>query len=436
MMGKYTITTLGCKVNQSESDALVRLLHQMGWVSASNDDTIDICIINTCTVTAKASMQSRQATRKAIRSHPGARIVVTGCYAQTEPDVLRNISGVNDIIGLADKNRIPDILSGTSIRSSPGLNLKEDNQCPHVVPLKENLMGTRTRPFIKIQDGCNGVCTYCIVPSARGKSQSVSPGSVMGQIQQFAREGYNEVVLTGIHLGHYGLDLTPPTRLSALLAHIQETEIIHRIRFSSIEPGELAEEIIHRVADSECFCRHFHIPLQSGDDRTLKRMRRPYDRTLFRDVILKIRKWVPDAAIGTDVLIGFPGETDAAFENTYELIKELPISYLHVFPFSPREGTPASDYPDQVAWETIQERSKKIRELGHFKKKAFYQQFQNKRVEMIVEGKVPGSPGFMKGTTSNYIPVLIRGEGYLKGSLLEVRIDKVDDANTVTGSIF
>jgi len=434
-MRKYTIITLGCKVNQSESDILERFLSQSGWIPALKDDTADICIINTCTVTAKASMQSRQAARKAIRLHPGARILVTGCYAQTEPEALRKIAGINDIIGLSEKGRIPDMLSRMFGCDNSGLLVEKDNQNQPVIESKVNAAKTRARPFIKIQDGCNGVCTYCIVPSARGPGRSLPPEKVLETIQGFAEDGYNEVVLTGIHLGHYGLDLRPPIRFSALLSHIQEANIIHRIRLSSIEPGELSEEMIHEIVNSGCFCRHFHIPLQSGDDIILKRMLRPYDRTCFKEVILKIRKQVPDAAIGTDVLIGFPGETDTAFENTYELVKELPITYLHVFPFSPRKGTPAANFTDHVPWEIIKERSKKMRELGRIKKKLFYQEFLHKRVEVIVEGNAPGIPGYMKGTTSNYIPVVFCGEDLLKRSRMNVKIDYVDNNNMVTGII-
>jgi len=434
-MGKYTITTLGCKVNQSESDMLARTLRQSGWVPASENESADICIINTCTVTARASMQSRQESRKAIRTHPGARIVVTGCYARTEPDALRKIRGVHDIVNLKEKSDITYLLSDRSrqIRSLIAPERKYKEQC--TIQSEKNPGGIRARPFVKVQDGCNGHCTYCIVPSARGESRSSHPESIMEQIRLFAKEGYQEVVLTGIHMGAYGLDLTPRVSLSWLLSKISREKPMPRIRLSSIEPRELCEEIIGLVADSGCFCPHFHVPLQSGDDGILKKMGRPYGRNFFRDMILDIHQRIPDAAIGTDVLIGFPGESDAAFENTLALIKELPFSYLHVFPFSARNGTPAAGYPDQIPRHRIKERSQKIRELGNIKKNAFYSRFLHKHLEIVVEGKGAGAPGYLKGTTSNYIPVFVRGEHRLKHSLVEVAIDGVDKKNRVFGTI-
>jgi threonylcarbamoyladenosine tRNA methylthiotransferase MtaB len=392
-----------------------------------------MCIINTCTVTARASMQSRQEIRKAIRSHPQARIVATGCYAQTEPEALQKISGITDIIGHDEKNRIlelPYIAFGKILPISAPEMIKRPD-CPNKI--RENPEGTRARPFVKIQDGCNGHCTYCIVPSARGQSRSTPIKTVCDQIRLFANKGYHEVVLTGIHMGSYGSDLTPSESLSSLLFHIRKKKIIGRIRLSSIEPRELTGEIIKTVAGSGCFCRHFHIPLQSGDDRILRKMGRPYTREFFKAVVLDIHQRIPDAAIGTDVLIGFPGETDTAFENTLGLVKELPLSYFHVFPFSPRRGTPAAGFPNQIPVDRIKQRSQKIRKLGNEKKNAFYRRFLGKRVEMVVEGNAPGMSGYLKGTTSNYIPVNIRGENSLRRSLIEVVIDHVDDNNIVKG---
>jgi len=433
---KFTITTLGCKVNQSESDAMAHQLKNSGCYPVHHKEKADLCIINTCTVTQKASMQSRQAVRKAIRSNPGARIIVTGCYAQTEPDEIDKIDGIHHIIGHTDKFKIPDIVLS-----------KEKGPYPHLI--RQNILsehnfeqtpaavsGNRTRPFLKIQDGCDSFCTYCIVPYARGRSRSMLIENVLENIKQLKKAGYHEVVLTGVHLGAYGLDLSPKTDLTKLLNRICESNPIDRVRLSSIEPHELTDDIIQLVAGTDIFCHHFHIPLQSGDDLILKKMRRPYTRSLFRNQIIKINELLPGAAIGVDTLIGFPGETEKAFENTYSLIAELPVTYLHVFPFSARKGTPASSYPQQVDSKTIKARCKKMRSLGQVKKEDFYKKFTGKTVEILIEDKRDRSTGLLKGITSNYIPVHVNGDDNLKNTLVQVRIDKVKSDNNVFGALY
>jgi threonylcarbamoyladenosine tRNA methylthiotransferase MtaB len=382
-------------------------------------------------------MQSRQAVRQAIRSNPKARIVVTGCYAQTEPDEILKIDGVHTVIGHGDKHKIPEI-----VRSSP----MENNRRPTL--LRRNIssecdfkqvpvtvFGERTRPFLKIQDGCNTFCTYCIVPYARGRSRSMAPEKVLEHISHLKHAGYHEVVLTGVHLGAYGLDLSPKYHLAGLLSQINESNPIHRVRLSSIEPHELTEDILALLAETDVFCNHFHIPLQSGDDFVLKKMHRPYTRSFFRDLIVKINSLIPDAAIGVDALIGFPGETEKAFENTYSLIKELPVTYLHVFPFSVRKGTPAGKYPQQVDSKTIKARCEKMRTLGNQKKEAFYKKFIGKTVKILIESKRDESTGLLKGITSNYIPVRVNGGDNWVNTIVPVRIDRVDKNQTVFGTL-
>ena len=434
---KFRTTTLGCKVNQYETDAMAQQLRNSGCVPASAEDTADLCIINTCTVTRKASMQSRQAVRQAIRSNPKARIVVTGCYAQTEPDEILEIDGVHTVIGHGDKHKIPEIVRSSSMENHrrPTLirrNILFEHEFKQV-PV--TVFGNRTRPFLKIQDGCDTFCTYCIVPYARGRSRSMAPEKVLENIRHLKHAGYHEVVLTGVHLGAYGLDLSPKYHLAGLLSRIYESNPIHRVRLSSIEPHELTEDILTLVAETDLFCDHFHIPLQSGDDFVLKKMHRPYTRSFFRDLIVKINSLIPHAAIGVDALIGFPGETEKAFENTYSLIEELPVTYLHVFPFSVRKGTPASKYPQQVDSRTIKARCEKMRTLGNQKKQAFYKKFIGKKVKILIESKRDESTGFLKGITSNYIPVYIGGGDDLINSMVQVRIEQIEDNNKVIGTL-
>ena len=431
---RFTITTLGCKVNQYESDAIAQRLKDLGYLQKGADDPADLCIINTCTVTQKASMQSRQAVRQLIRVNPQAQIVVTGCYAQTEPDELKKINGVHHIIGHGDKHNIPDIvLSQEKNPSSPSLILRNilDERQFKQIPL--TAFGSRTRPFLKIQDGCDTFCTYCIVPYARGRSRSMPLENVQKSIHCLKQAGFHEVVLTGVHLGAYGLDLSPQASLAALLEHIRESNAMYRVRLSSIEPHELTQTIIELITKTEIFCNHFHIPLQSGDDRILERMHRPYTSSFFRDLIVKIKNQAPDAAIGVDILIGFPGETEKAFENTYSLIEKMPVNYLHVFPFSSRPGTPAGRYPQKVPQKTIKARCEKMRRLGKEKKRIFYETFMGKTVEILIEGKKDKATGLLKGTTSNYIPVHIAGKDDLFNTMVQVNIEEIEKNNTVIG---
>ena len=442
-MPKFTITTLGCKVNQYESEALAQKLSDDGqWVILRDKEIADLCIINTCTVTQKASMQSRQAIRQAIRSHPKARIIATGCYAQTEPDKIQKIEGVHHVIGHFDKHKIPDmILAGKeNILPSPVLKHK----LHHFNSMQTAGLGYRTRPFLKIQDGCDAFCTYCIVPYARGPSRSLEPKQVLDNINNIHKAGYHEVVLTGIHLGNYGIDLGKrKTGLLDLLNRIRKSCTIDRVRLSSIEPCELTEDIIKCVAQSDSgsgsgqakICHHFHIPLQSGDDFILKRMHRPYSKSFFADLVEKIHKLLPDSAVGVDTLIGFPGESDEAFENTYSLLEQLPISYLHVFPFSPRRGTPAYNYPDKVDSRVIKKRCQKMRTLGNHKRNVSYNKFKGKTLEILIEGRQNKASRILKGTTSNYIPVLVKGEDKLKNTITNITIDEVNDNNQVFGTI-
>ena len=432
-MKKILIKTLGCKVNQCESEAIRNALVEsdQGFESGG-DGEADVVIVNTCTVTRKAAMQSRQAVRQAIRANPGARIVVTGCHAQTSPAELAAIDGVDLIVGNRDKCDIPrQILTGLPehpVKDVPAV-------CPDIAGVDQFdalpgiAHGGRTRPFLKIQDGCNAFCTYCIVPHARGRSRSLPQDRVLDQIKLLGRLGYREVVLTGIHIGCYGQDLTPATGLYDLLCRIQEAGSIDRVRISSIEPAELSDDIIRLAAADHNgpgrLCAHFHIPLQSGDDEILKRMHRPYTRDYFRDLVRSIVGRLPDAAIGVDTLIGFPGETDVAFEHTRSLIQSLPVAYLHVFPFSAREGTPAFTYSDQIPTPVIKARCETMRTLSMDKRQAFYERHVGKTVKVLVEETRDRVDGRLKGFSDNYIPVHVDGTDDLANTIQQVEIQRI-----------
>lgn len=425
-MPKFITTTLGCKVNQCESESIAKILISSGWTQAGDKTGADLCIINTCTVTRRASMQSRQAIRQAIRSNPGAAIIVTGCYAETEPDELRKIKGLDRIIGNNEKEKIFEIITNevaNSFSFSPGS--EASSGCNGFMHAPAARSGSRTRAFLKIQDGCNAFCTYCIVPYARGRSRSMPVQLVTESVNNLREAGYREAVLSGIHLGKYGQDLTPETTLTALLELINDSCIIDRVRLSSIEPNELTPGIIKLAAESGKICRHFHVPLQSGDNGILEKMHRPYSREYFKDLIIRIKESIPDAAIGVDILAGFPGETDEAFRNTYSLIEELPVSYLHVFPFSPRKKTPAFDFPGQVPSNIIKARCTKMRRLGASKKDDFYQKATGTYADILIEDKRDENSGMLKGISSNYLTVHVSGEDRIRNRIIKVRIDKV-----------
>lgn len=435
-MPKFTVITLGCKVNQYESEAIVQALKSNGWAGALAEEPPDICIINTCTVTGRASQQSRQAIRHALCTWPDARVIVTGCYAQTESEEIRKIRGVHAVVGHGDKNRIPEMIRTAGFDGSGPLP-----KVIHRDALTENrfhaaaqpVWGCRTRPFLKIQDGCNAFCTYCIVPYARGPSRSMPPDRVIDHVRALKHAGYHEVVLSGIHVGAYGLDLTPKTGLFALLEKLDALKIIERVRLSSIEPRELTPDIRDLAARSDLLCPHFHIPLQSGDNRILNRMHRPYTREFFRELVFDIREKMPDAAIGVDVLVGFPGETEEAFQNSYRLIEELPVSYLHVFRFSPRPGTPAAALPHPVPSQDIKRRSQNLIELGNAIKSSYYNTFLNKTVKLLVEQAKDN--GICTGRTNNYVPVFFKGSARMVNTLAWCRIETIDQNGRLWGSV-
>lgn len=433
------IKTLGCKVNQCESDAMAKTIENSMDSAKTIGGESDVVIINTCTVTQKASMQSRQAIRKAIRKNPNARVLVTGCYAQTAPKEIAAIEGVHAIIGNRDKTKILETLSKDKKEKGPLLFCRDINDQRIFSTFSHTAFGDRTRPFLKIQDGCNAFCTYCIVPHARGRSRSMTAKTVMGQVTSLDEKGFKEVVLTGIHLGYYGADLEPKSSLVKILSSIKNNQAIGRIRISSIEPKELNREIIDLAAQKETdkgvLCRHFHIPLQSGDKTILKKMGRPYDPEFFKSLIHGIKRILPDAAIGADILMGFPGETEKAFENTYSLIESLPVSYLHVFPYSPRKGTPAYSYPDRIDERVVKKRCKMMRTLGMEKRKAFYESQLGKTGRILVEETRDGKTGFLKGFTSNYIPVQFSGADHLYNTFQMVKISRLDSNGRPMGTL-
>lgn len=420
----FRIKTLGCRVNQYESESIEAALGAKGWLPAESGRIPALCIVNTCTVTARAAMQSRQAVRHAIRQFPAAAVVVTGCHAQSEPQVFAEIPGVDLIVGNSEKHRLPELISqGFSLnRQKPAIYCSSASLLRELPPTALPIVGGRARPYLKIQDGCGDFCTYCIVPYTRGPSRSLPPARVMEMIAALARQGARETVLTGIHLGRYGMELSPPTSLLSLLNRIDSEDAMERVRLSSIEPKELTDGIIEMAARNERFCPHFHIPLQSGDRGILEKMKRPYTPELFQGLVSRIHDNIADAAIGADVLVGFPGEDAAAFENTCSLLASLPVTYLHVFPFSPRPGTPAARFSGQVPAPVIKDRCRRLRHLSQSKKAAFYQAQTGRQVDVILENRRDPSSGCLKGVSANYLTVLTNGPDHYRNCHVRCRL--------------
>jgi threonylcarbamoyladenosine tRNA methylthiotransferase MtaB len=426
LLAKFKITTLGCKVNQAESDQIAAGMQSSCWQPANDAEEADVCIINTCTVTGKASMQSRQAIRRAMRANPNAQILVTGCYAETDPESVSDIVGDRGVVKQSEKHLIPTILSGGN--HSAGCTTSQWAQATSLLPdfRPAPFSSRRTRPFLKIQDGCDAFCTYCIVPHARGRSRSMPAIEVIKNLSMLAEAGFHEVVLSGIHMGCWGRDLDPAVTLYDLLRQIDKMRPLDRLRLSSIEPPELSGDIVRLAAGSSCICPHFHIPLQSGDNQILSRMGRPYTSEQYKTLVMQIHQLMPDAAIGADVLVGFPGESDRAFDHTCDLIRNLPLSYLHVFPFSARPGTPAAKMPDQVNTDVLKQRSSNIRKIGADLRLAFHRRFLNRTVNVLVETTRDRASGMQKGLTANYLPVLVDADDACQNTFMDVMIT---DAN-------
>lgn len=431
-MNKHVrFTTLGCKVNQAESEALASFAAENGHASG-------VCVVNTCAVTTKAAMQSRQAIRKAVKTYPGETIVVTGCLAQTQPEAVSAIRGVDYVIGQAGKHRIFEIVDAHSSRKNfPPVVMNESvREKRPFTPMPAVSSGARTRPFLKIQDGCDAFCSYCIVPYSRGRSRSLSPGRVIAELDELIRKGAREVVLTGIHLGRWGTDLPGGNTLFRLLEKIRKRPGLGRLRLSSLEPLEIDGLLLDLIKEDPRICRHFHVPLQSGDPGILQKMNRRYSHEDFEETITRIKKRLPDAAVGVDVMAGFPGETKEAFENTLSLTEKLPISYLHVFPFSPRPPAPAAQYPEPVSAETTKKRCRALAELGKLKKWNFYRQMTGRTLEVIVETPSKRSGFSFKGLSSNYIPVYIHPTAdTAPGRIADCRITSAYRDHFVSGEI-
>lgn len=431
-MKKVAIHTLGCRANQLESSIISDSFKNLGWQIVKFNEIADVYIVNTCTVTAKSDNESKYYARKARKINPDARIILCGCYTQVSPEEAASLEEVDLVLGNYEKLNIASLLFDENI-------FKPDNKIYVSDIMQKNSFqdkvvfsaSGRTRANIKIQDGCNYRCSYCIVPYARGKSRSNSLENIINQVSEITKQGFQELILSGIHLGQWGLDLNPKTQLSELLKEIEKIDSLKRFRLSSIDPMEFSDELIETISNSKKFCRHLHISLQSGNNEILKAMKRRYTVEYYSDLINKLTSDIPDLAIGSDIIVGFPGETDEQFENTYNNLDKLPISYIHVFSYSKRKGTPASLMANQVTEEIKKERNRKLTELAKRKNLKFREGFLGKELEVLIELARDKKTGLLKGVTDNFIPVLIDGADDLKNKIVKVKITKATNELTL-----
>lgn len=422
---RVAITTLGCKSNQFDSEVMREKLARTGFREVPFDQIADVYIVNTCTVTGKADYQSRQLIRRARRLNADAIIVATGCYAEVFSDEVSALEGVSGVLGNQAKQDVSSFISSLTVHQKPFVRVPPVVDGPLEEPGIEGFSG-HCRAFLKVQDGCDAACSYCIVPRARGKSRSLPPEKVLERLLRLSAKGYEEVVITGIHLGSYGLDLRPPTSLAKLVALVETTpNIPARIRLSSVEPTDFTEELLGAMEGSQKICPHLHIPLQSGDNEILRRMNRRYTRDQFRALILEIAEGIPCVCIGIDVMSGFPGEEERQFRNTVDLIEAIPVAYLHVFPFSSRPGTAAFDFPERIRGSEIKRRCEMLRELGQKKREAFYGRFLRQRMRVLEEKTTLDEAGRRKALSRNYIPVWVEPQERPSTREIEVEITEV-----------
>ena len=392
--------TLGCKVNQYESEAVSSIFEKNGYKVVAFDDHSDVYIINTCTVTNLSDRKSRQAIRKAKKTNPDSIVAVMGCYAQTASEEVLKIPGVNLVIGTKDRNRIMEYLERLEagecrINAVDNIMTSRSFEELKVATFKE-----RTRAYLKIQEGCSQFCSYCIIPYARGPIRSRNPEAVIDEVKELAANGFTEIVLTGIHLASYGKDLKT-TSLLDIIKKINEVEGIQRIRLGSIEPTTITEEFVKAAAEMPKLCPHYHLSLQSGCDNTLKAMNRKYTSGEYLESVELLKKYIPDVAITTDLMVGFPGETDEDFEASLSFAEKIGFAKIHVFKYSPRKGTPAAEAPNQISSEVKESRSEKMLALSDRLEEAYLNRFIDREMAVLFEQELQEQKGYIEGLTSN-----------------------------------
>ncbi len=423
-MKKVAFYTLGCKVNQYESEAVSSIFEQNGYEVVSFDRDSDVYIINTCTVTNLSDRKSRQAIRKAKKTNPDAIVIVMGCYAQTSSEEVLKIPGVNMVIGTKDRGRIMEYverIEAGECRINAVDNIMASRSFEE---LKLSTYKERTRAYLKIQEGCSQFCAYCIIPYARGPIRSRKPDDIIEEVRQLADGGFLEVVLTGIHLASYGRELEG-TDLLDIIEKIHSIDGIKRIRLGSIEPTTITKEFVEAAGRLPKLCPHFHLSLQSGCDKTLAEMNRKYNTDEYRKSVELLKNNIPDVAITTDLMVGFPGESEEDFLKSRDFAEEMGFSKIHVFKYSPRKGTPAAEMKNQVSPEEKERRSEIMLTLSDELEKNYMELYVGRNMEVLYEQEMQAEDGYIEGLTNNYIRVMAKGDISLKGKLAETKLSKI-----------
>ncbi|MBR6401034.1 MAG: tRNA (N(6)-L-threonylcarbamoyladenosine(37)-C(2))-methylthiotransferase MtaB [Firmicutes bacterium] len=431
-MKKVAFLTLGCKVNLYDTEAMQELFAARGYDIVDFENMADIYIINTCTVTNFGDKKSRQMIRRAKRQNPDAIVAATGCYAQVAPDTVSKIEGINIVVGTKHRARIVDIIEDYTDETKVLNAVSDIRHETEFEPLKISKLKDRTRAYVKIQEGCNRYCSYCIIPYARGPVRSRRPEEVVEEVKRLAQNGFKEVVLTGIHVASYGLDLKC-TNLTDIVKQVNETEGIERIRFSSMEPTAVTEEFVAEMKKMPKICDHFPLSLQSGCDKTLKAMNRRYTADEYALAVDRLRGAFPDVAITTDIIVGFPGETEEDFLESIAFARRVGLSKIHVFPYSPKTGTPAAKMKEQVPPDVKNDRAARLIAVSDELNKKFIDTLKGRTMHVLFE--IRNKDGYFEGHTTNYIKVLVKTEEDLKNKILNVKIGEYCGDETVYGEI-
>jgi len=417
---KVSFHTLGCRLNQAETALISNSFRRHGYEVVDFEAASDVCVINSCTVTEQAGKKCRQLVRQVLRRNPNTFVAVVGCYAQVGVDALKKIDGLDLIVGTQDKMRMVDLIAEPVKLAEPRVIRNRMSREPFIID-STGLMAPTTRANLKIQDGCNFMCSFCVIPFARGRARSRAFWDIQREAIQLVEAGHKEIVLTGVNLGTYQYEGKSFLEVVKMLLTISG---LKRLRISSIEPTTIPEEFIDAVAESEVLCSHFHIPVQSGDDRVLVAMKRLYCRREFEEFVDRVHARLPEALIGTDIMVGFPGETEEAFRASCDLLESSPLAYAHVFTFSEREGTAATTLNDKIPPAVKKARSARLHRLSEAKKARFYEKFVGKQLRVLTEELV--EPDRWVGFSDNYVKVAVAGPELSSNQLVEVRISGVE----------
>ncbi|NLU53763.1 MAG: tRNA (N(6)-L-threonylcarbamoyladenosine(37)-C(2))-methylthiotransferase MtaB [Clostridiaceae bacterium] len=413
---KVAFITLGCKVNTAETEGMKKLFMEAGYEIAKENEYADVYIVNTCTVTGMGDRKSRQMLRRAHHINPNAIVAAVGCFAQVSPEEASKVEGVNLVVGNNMKHRIVELVENAG-KGSTEKYVFERKLLTEFEELPADTYEEYTRAFMKVQDGCDQFCSYCIIPHARGPVRSRGVAEILREAQNFAQRGFKEIVLTGIHLASYGIK--EGIGLAGLIEELHKIDGIERIRLGSLDPKFMTPEFIDKIKDFNKLCSHFHISLQSGCEKTLKRMNRKYTPDDYRQIVLALREGIKDATFTTDVMVGFPGETDEEFKESYDFCEEIGFLWMHVFKYSPRKGTPAANFKDQVDPAAKEERSKLMTRLAVKSREKEFEKYIGRTMKVLLEKPIEGTND-MEGLTSNYIPVAVAIENEKSGEIINV----------------